>query len=83
MERNTNKCKEEFLEEMLYQNRRWRNRKFDSRMDKGVLVGYSSTRKAYKCYNLILNKVVKSINVTVDETCRPKSTKKMNQGNNP
>jgi hypothetical protein len=26
--------------------------KFDSRVDKGVLVGYSSTRKAYKCYKM-------------------------------
>jgi hypothetical protein len=43
--------------------------KFDSRVDKGVLIDYSSTRKAYKCYNLRLNKVVESINVTVDETC--------------
>jgi transposase InsO family protein len=42
--------------------------KFDSRVDKGVLVGYSSTRKAYKCYNMRLNKVVESINVTIDET---------------
>jgi hypothetical protein len=41
--------------------------KFDSRVDKGVLVGYSSTRKAYKCYNLRLNKVMESINVTIDE----------------
>jgi hypothetical protein len=40
--------------------------KFDSRVDKGVLVGYSSTRKSYKCYNLRLNKVVESINVTID-----------------
>jgi hypothetical protein len=45
--------------------------KFDSRVDKGILVGYSSTRKAYKCYNLRLNKVVESINVTIDETSRP------------
>jgi transposase InsO family protein len=44
--------------------------KFDSRVDKGVVVGYSSTRKEYKCYNLILNKVVESINVTIDETGR-------------
>jgi hypothetical protein len=44
--------------------------KFDSRVDKGVLVGYSSTRKAYKCYNLRLNKFVESINVTIDETGR-------------
>jgi transposase InsO family protein len=43
---------------------------FDSRVDKGVLVGYSSTRKEYKCYNLILNKVVESIIVTIDETSR-------------
>ena len=47
--------------------------KFDSRVDKGVLVGYSSTRKAYKCYNLRLNKVVERINVTIDETDRPES----------
>ena len=45
--------------------------KFDSRVDKGILVGYSSTRKAYKFYNLRLNKVVESINVTIDETGRP------------
>jgi hypothetical protein len=42
--------------------------KFDSRVEKGVLVGYSSTRKAYNCYNLSINKVVESINVIVDET---------------
>jgi hypothetical protein len=42
--------------------------KFDSHVDKGVLVGYSSTRKAYKCYNLRLNKVLEIINVTIDET---------------
>jgi hypothetical protein len=40
---------------------------FDSRVDKRVLVGYSSTRKAYKCYNTRLNKVVESNNVTIDE----------------
>jgi hypothetical protein len=47
--------------------------KFDSCVDKGILFGYSSTRKAYKCYNLILNKVVESINITIDETRRPES----------
>jgi hypothetical protein len=45
--------------------------KFESHVDRGVLVGYSSTRKSYKCYNLILNKVLESINVTIDETSRP------------
>jgi transposase InsO family protein len=42
--------------------------KFDSHVYKGVLVGYSSIRKEYKCYNMRLNKVVESINVTIDET---------------
>ena len=46
---------------------------FDSRVEKWVLVGYSSTRKSYKCYNLRLNKVVESINVTIDEIGRPES----------
>jgi hypothetical protein len=42
--------------------------KFDSHGDKGILFGYSSIRKSYKCYNLRLNKFVESINVTIDET---------------
>jgi hypothetical protein len=53
--------------------------KFDSHVDKGVLVGYSSTRKAYKCYNLILNKIVKSINVTIDETGRKELKEEENE----
>jgi hypothetical protein len=53
--------------------------KFDSRVDKGIIVGYSSTRKEYKCYNLRLNKVVESINITIDETCRPKSKEEENK----
>jgi len=47
--------------------------KFDSRVEKGILVGYSSTRKAYKCYNIRLNKFVESINVTIDEIGRLES----------
>jgi hypothetical protein len=53
--------------------------KFDSRVEKGVLVGYSSTRKEYKCYNLRLNTVVESINVTIDETDRPESKEEENE----
>jgi hypothetical protein len=53
--------------------------KFDSRVDKGVLVGYSSTRKAYKCYNMRLNKVLERINVTIDEIGRPKSKEEENE----
>ena len=41
--------------------------KFDSRVDEGIFVGYSSKRKAYKCYNLKLGKIVATINVKIDE----------------
>jgi hypothetical protein len=51
----------------------------DSCVDKGILVGYSITRKAYKCYNLILKEVVESINVTIDETGRPESKEEENK----
>ena len=53
--------------------------KFDTRVDKGILFGYSSTRKAYKCYNLILNKFVESVNVTIDEAGRPESKEEENK----
>jgi hypothetical protein len=53
--------------------------KFNSCLEKGVLVGYSSTRKSYKCYNIILNKVVESINVTIDETCRQELKEEENE----
>jgi hypothetical protein len=53
--------------------------KFESRVEKGVLVGYSSTRKACKCYNLRLNKVVESINVTIDEIGRQELKEEENE----
>jgi hypothetical protein len=53
--------------------------KFDSHVDKGVLVGYSSTWKSYKCYNLILNKFVERINVRFDETGRLESKEEENE----
>jgi hypothetical protein len=53
--------------------------KFDSRVDKGVLVVYSSTRKDYKRYNLRLNKVVENINVTFDETSRQELKEEENE----
>jgi hypothetical protein len=42
--------------------------KFDSCVEKGILIGYSSKRKSYKCYNIRLNKVLERINVMVDKT---------------
>jgi hypothetical protein len=41
--------------------------KIESHVDKGILVGYSSTRREYKCFNLKLNKIVERINVMFDE----------------
>lgn len=41
--------------------------KFESRTDEGIFSGYFSERKAYKCYNLILDKIVDSANVRVDD----------------
>ena len=40
--------------------------KFGLQTDEGILVGYSCKSKAYKCYNLRLNKIVEIINVKSD-----------------
>jgi hypothetical protein len=53
--------------------------KFDSHVEKEYLLVTESTRKAYKCYNLRLNKVVESINVTIDETNRQELKKEENE----
>jgi hypothetical protein len=37
-----------------------RMEKFDPHVDNAIHVGYSSTRKAYMCYNMRLNKVMKT-----------------------
>jgi hypothetical protein len=39
--------------------------KFDSQVDKGILVGYSSKMKVYTCFNLRLYKIVESIIVMI------------------
>jgi transposase InsO family protein len=41
--------------------------KFDSRSDEGIFLGYSSNKKAYRCYNLRLHKIMESENVKVDD----------------
>ena len=38
-----------------------------------------STRKSYKCYNLILNKVLEIINVAIHETCRQELKEEENE----
>ncbi|CAM9002570.1 unnamed protein product [Rhodiola kirilowii] len=42
--------------------------KFDARSDEGVFIGYSSHSKAYKVYNIRLEKVEESVHVRFDET---------------
>ena len=42
--------------------------KFDSRTNEGIFLGYSPTKRAYRCYNLRLHKIIESENVTVDDT---------------
>ena len=44
--------------------------KFEPIADEGILLGYSSKSKGYKCYNKRLGKIVESIDVVVDEACR-------------
>ena len=42
-------------------------RKFDSRSNEGIFLGYSSTRKAYLVYNKRTKKVMETVNVVIDE----------------
>ena len=55
---------------------------FEPIADEGILLGYSSRSKGYKCYNKRLWKVVESIDVVVYEACKnPKQIKTEDQGN--
>ena len=50
--------------------------KLDSRTDESILVGYSCSRRAYKCYKLRLKKIVEAIDVKFDESSFFKSKTK-------
>ena len=41
--------------------------KFESRTNEGIFLGYSSTKKAYRCYNKRLHKIIESSYVRVDD----------------
>ena len=41
--------------------------KFESRTGDGIFLGYSSTKKAYRCYNQRLHKIIESADVIVDD----------------
>ena len=53
--------------------------KFDSKKDEGIFLGYVFGRKAYKCYNKRLCKVVYSIDVRVDESISQKEKSQKNE----
>ena len=46
--------------------------KFDARSDEGMFLGYDPNKKAYKCFNFRLHKVVESADVKVDELKKQK-----------
>ena len=41
--------------------------KFDARSDEGIFLGYSPTKKAYRCFNLKTRKIVESVDVKIDD----------------
>lgn len=41
--------------------------KFDARSDEGIFLGYSPTKKAFRCYNLKTRKIVESADVKIDD----------------
>ena len=49
---------------------------FDSRTDEGIFLGYSSTKKAYRCCNKKLHKIVESVDVKVDDI-KPRKEKNL------
>lgn len=44
--------------------------KFEAKEAEGIILGYSSRSKGYKCYNKRLRKIVESIDVVIDEAYR-------------
>ena len=49
--------------------------KFDFRSDEGIFLGYSSISKAYRVYNKRTMKVMKIVNVVIDESSDSDSEK--------
>ena len=49
--------------------------KFDSQSDEGIFLGYSYTSKAYQVYNKRTRKVMKTVNVVINEASESSSEK--------
>ena len=41
--------------------------KFDFRTNEGIFLGYSSTKKVYRCYNKRLHNIIESAYVRIDD----------------
>ena len=69
LERNTNNIKHfRVFGNKCYNKRNGENlEKNDSITNEGVFLKYSSIRKAYRCYNLKLKKMMESTDVRLDE----------------
>ena len=48
-------------------------RKFDASSDEGIFLGYASTKKEYRCYNLRLHNIFEILDVKVDDLKTKKS----------
>lgn len=44
-----------------------RHGKLGAKSDEGIILGYSTKRKVYKCLNFNINKIMESANIRVDE----------------
>ena len=55
--------------------------KFDSRNNEGTFLGYSSTKREYRCYNKRLHKIVESTDVKADDI-KPRKEKNIDINDN-
>ena len=58
---------QEICKKILYILKDDRQGKLDAKGEEGILLGYFTRSKAYKCLNINTNKVVEIFNVKVDE----------------
>jgi hypothetical protein len=71
-----------FWEQMLHKNLDNNLGKFDAISDEGIFLGYDPNKKAYRCFNFRLHKVVDSEDVKVDELKTQKVENQKSTSNN-
>ena len=57
----------------------FRNDKLDAKSEEGILLGYCTKSKAYKCLNTNTTKVVESENMKIDEYTKVYEVELMNE----